>query len=386
MSISVVAKLLGALLMIAMTVQPASAQAQVSETTPASSPASSTTSTSPSPATPHRASNGSTPSASPSEDLLFRRADVPRRPVATYSIVARDSATGQLGVAVQSHWFSVGSVVPWAKSGVGAVATQSFTDPRYGPLGLELMDHGRSAQQALDALVSTDDGRAVRQVAMVDADGRVAVHTGERAIEAAGHRTGDGYAVQANLMERGTVWDAMAEAYESTDGDLAARLMAALDAAQAEGGDMRGKQSAALLIVRGTSTGAPWDDTLFDLRVEDHPQPVQELQRLVRLQRAYQNLNEGDGHVTAGDIDAAMESYRAAMELVPDEVTNGEAPFWVGITLASEGRTEDAVPFLRRAYAQDERWADLVTRLPASGLLPSEELAETLAAKMTAAE
>jgi uncharacterized Ntn-hydrolase superfamily protein len=390
MSISVVARLLGALLMIAITVQPASAQAQVSESTPASSPASGTASTSPStspsPATPHRVSNASTPSASSPEDLLFRRADVPRRPVATYSIVARDSATGQLGVAVQSHWFSVGSVVPWAKSGVGAVATQSFTDPRYGPLGLELMDHGRPAQQALNALVSTDDGRAVRQVAMVDADGRVAVHTGERAIEAAGHRTGNGYAVQANLMERGTVWDAMAEAYESTDGDLAARLMAALDAAQAEGGDIRGKQSAALLIVRGTSTGAPWDDTLFDLRVEDHPEPVQELQRLVRLQRAYQNLNEGDGHVTAGDIDAAMESYRAAMELVPDEATNGEAPFWVGITLASEGRTEDAVPFLRRAYAQDQRWADLVTRLPASGLLPSEELAETLAAKMTDAE
>ncbi len=378
---SVLPRLLGAFLMIAVTGPLPPAQAQVpaptSESRPASTPQSAA---SRAPDVPESSV------AAPPESLLFRRADVPRRPVATYSIVARDSATGQLGVAVQSHWFSVGSVVPWAKSGVGAVATQSFTDPRYGPLGLELMDHGRSAQQALDALVSTDDGRAVRQVAMVDAEGRIAVHTGERAIEAAGHRTGDGYAVQANLMESGTVWDAMAEAYESTEGDLAARLMAALEAAQAEGGDMRGKQSAALLIVRGTSTGAPWDDKHFDLRVEDHPEPVQELQRLVRLQRAYQNLNEGDGHVTAGDIDAAMESYRAAMELVPDEATNGEAPFWVGVTLASEGRTEDAIPFLRRAYAQDERWAELVSRLPASGLLPSEDLAETLSSEMTAAE
>ena len=314
---------------------------------------------------------------------LFRRTDVPRRPVATYSIVARDPATGQLGVAVQSHWFSVGSVVPWAKAGVGAVATQSFTDPRYGPLGLQLMAHGRSASEALTALATTDEGRAVRQVAMVDANGQVGVHTGERAIEAAGHRTGDGYAVQANLMEKETVWDAMAEAYEAGEGDLASRLMAALEAAQAEGGDIRGKQSAALLVVRGESTDSPWDDRLFDLRVEDHPEPVAELKRLVRLQRAYQNLNEGDGHVTAGDIEAAMESYRTAMDLVPDEATNGEAPFWVGITLASEGRTEEAVSFLRRAYAQDERWAELVSRLPASGLLPSADLAESLVEKMT---
>ena len=314
------------------------------------------------------------------------RSEVPRRPVATYSIVARDPETGQMGVAVQSHWFSVGSVVPWAKAGVGAVATQSFVDPRYGPLGLELMSHGRTAQQALDALVSTDDGKAVRQVAMVDAEGRVAVHTGANAIEAAGHRTGDGYSVQANLMEASTVWDAMAEAYESADGDLAARLLSALEAAQAEGGDIRGKQSAALLVVRAQPTGSPWNDRLFDLRVEDHPEPVKELGRLVEMQRAYQKLNEGDEHVTEGDVGAAMQSYKAAMNILPDAATNGEAPFWVGITLASEGRTDDAVPYLKRAYAQDVKWAELVGRLPASGLLPSEDLASELQEKMNTGE
>ncbi|HHP7237946.1 DUF1028 domain-containing protein [Longibacter sp.] len=313
----------------------------------------------------------------------YGRKDVPRRPVATYSIVARDSVTGQIGVAVQSHWFSVGSVVPWARAGVGAVATQSFVDPRYGPLGLELMSHGRTSHEALKALVSTDDARAVRQVAMVDARGRVAVHTGENAIEAAGHQTGPGYSVQANLMESDDVWGAMADAYESSEGDLAARLVAALEAAQNEGGDMRGKQSAALIVVRAESTGQPWNDRLFDLRIEDHPEPVEELKRLVRLQRAYQKLNEGDGHVTDGNIDAAMESYRTAMGLVPDEATNGEAPFWVGITLATEGRVDDAVPFLRRAYAQDDRWAELVRRLPDAGLLPSAELADTLQERMT---
>lgn len=309
-------------------------------------------------------------------------AETPRRPVATYSIVAHDAATGQLGVAVQSHWFSVGPIVPWVEPGVGAVATQSFVEPAYGPLGLELMRMGRSAQQALDALISTDEGEAVRQVAFVDAEGNVAVHTGSRAIAAAGHRTGDGYSVQANMMENATVWDAMAEAYEAAEGDLAERLLAALEAAEAEGGDIRGKQSAAILVVGPEDTGRPWADRLFDLRVEDHPEPVAELQRLVGLQRAYQKLNEGDGHVTEGDIEAAMASYSAAMELVPDEATNGEAPFWVGVTLASVGRVDEALPYLARAQAQDARWAELVGRLPAAGLLPDDALVQRLITRM----
>jgi len=307
-----------------------------------------------------------------------------RRPVATYSIVARDSVTGEMGVAVQSHWFSVGAIVPWAEAGVGAVATQSFVEPSYGPLGLELMRRGRSAPEALKALVTTDANEAVRQVAMVDAQGRVAAHTGSMAIFAAGHRVGDGFSTQANLMENPTVWDAMARAFESAQGDLAERLLAALEAAEGEGGDIRGRQSAAIIVVSGTSTGASWLDRKFDLRVEDHPTPVPELRRLVHLQRAYNALNEGDGLVTEGDIEGAMASYTRAMELVPDEATNGEAPFWVGVTLASIGREDEALPYLLRATAQDQRWTELVGRLPAAGLLPSADMAARLQRRMRA--
>jgi uncharacterized Ntn-hydrolase superfamily protein len=295
------------------------------------------------------------------------------RPVSTYSIVARDSLTGELGVAVQSHWFSVGPIVPWAEPGVGAVATQSLVDPAYGPLGLELMRLGRTAPEALKALVSSDSGESVRQVAMIDADGNVAAHTGRRAIQAAGHRVGNQYSVQANLMEKPTVWDAMARAYETTQGDLAERLLAALEAAQQEGGDIRGRQSAAILIVSDEGTGKPWIDRRFDLRVEDHPTPVAELRRLVRLQRAYLKLNEGDEWMAQGDASKAMEAYVEATTIIPDEATNGEAPFWVGITLVDSRRLDEAIPFLARAYAQDSRWAELVPRLPASGFLPEDE-------------
>lgn len=283
---------------------------------------------------------------------------------------------------MQSHWFSVGAIVPWAEAGVGAVATQSFVEPAYGPLGLELMRMGRSAGEALEALVSTDVDEAVRQVAMVDATGRVAAHTGGKAIDAAGHQVGDQYSVQANLMEHPTVWPAMARAYEAAEGDLADRLLAALEAAQAEGGDIRGRQSAAILVVRAEGTGKPWIDRKFDLRVEDHPDPVAELGRLVRLQRAYLNLNEGDEWVTKGEVDKAMEAYSRAMEIVPDEATNGEAPFWVGITLAASGRVEESLPYLRRAYAQDPKWAVLVPRLPAAGLLEDAAVADALVTGM----
>ncbi len=316
------------------------------------------------------------PEASPSPALSTRR------PVATYSIVARDSVTGEMGVAVQSHWFSVGSLVPWAEAGVGAVATQSFIDPRYGPLGLSLMRLGRTAPEALAALTSTDAGEAVRQVAMVDMAGRVAAHTGGRAVAAAGHYVGRGYSVQANMMDRPSVWPAMARAYETSRGDLAERLLAALEAAEAEGGDIRGKQSAALVIVRATPTGRVWDDRLFDLRVEDHPAPVAELRRLVTLQRAYRSLNEGDLQVERGDVPAAMAAYARAMDLVPDAATNGEAPFWVGVTLASQGREAEALPYLRRAQRVHAAWAELVGRLPAAGLLPNDP---ALVARLVAA-
>ena len=205
------------------------------------------------------------------------------RPVHTYSIVARDAATGEMGVAVQSHWFSVGSIVSWAEAGVGAVATQSFVDPAYGPLGLEIMRNGKSAQQALDGLLASDPGLAVRQVAMVDAKGNVAAHTGKKCIPSAGHIAGEQFSVQANLMVNDAVWPAMAKAYREAKGELADRMLAALDAAQAAGGDIRGKQSAAILIVSGTPTGKSWVDRKMDLRVEDHPEPLKELRRLARV-------------------------------------------------------------------------------------------------------
>ena len=291
------------------------------------------------------------------------------RPVATYSIVARDPATGELGVAVQSHWFSVGSVVPWAEAGVGAVATQSFVEPSYGPLGLALMKAGRTAPEALAALLAGDSGRDVRQVGMVDAKGNVATHTGRLDIPAAGGQPGRQYVVQANLMEKPTVWPAMARAFEAAKGDLALRMLAALDAAEAEGGDMRGRQSAALLVVKGTSTGRPWADRVYDLRVEDHPQPLAELRRLVTVARAYNRMNAGDECVAVKDWPCAEREYSAAQALQPG---NAEMAFWAAVALASNGRLEAARPLFARAFAADERWRELARRLPSVEQLPND--------------
>jgi uncharacterized Ntn-hydrolase superfamily protein len=296
-------------------------------------------------------------------------AQMPLRPVHTYSIVARDSATGQLGVAVQSHWFSVGSVVPWAEPGVGAVATQSFVEVSYGPLGLSLMRGGKSAEQALAALIAADPNPAVRQVAMVDAAGQVAVHTGEDAIIEACDQAGSSYSVQANLMLRPTICAAMARAYETTEGDLAARMMAALEAAQGEGGDIRGKQSAALLVVSGDEGEPAWGGRVFDLRIEDHAQPVKELRRLLKLARAYNRMNEGDEYMASGDVEQAVESYAAAEALAPE---NHEMVFWHAVTLASSGRVEESLPLFARAFEMWPDWRILVERLPEAGLLPDD--------------
>jgi uncharacterized Ntn-hydrolase superfamily protein len=253
------------------------------------------------------------------------------RPVATYSIVARDPATGELGVAVQSHWFSVGPIVPWAEAGVGAVATQSFVDPAYGPLGLALMRAGKPAPEALEALIAADEHPDVRQVAMIDTAGRVAAHTGENAIIAAGHQTGANYSVQANLMEKPSVWPAMARAFEAAEGDLAERMLVALEAAEAEGGDIRGRQSAALLVVSGTPTGKDWVDRTYDLRIEDHARPLEELRRLLTLARAYRDMNAGDEAMTVNDVAAAVRHYNAAAERVPE---SAEMVYWAAVTLA----------------------------------------------------
>ena len=218
----------------------------------------------------------------------------------TFSIVARDPQTGEMGVAVQSHWFSVGSIVTWAEAGVGAVATQSFVDPGYGMRGLELMRKGVAAPDALDQLVKADPQPDGRQVAMIDGSGRVKAYTGKSAIAAAGHHVGRDYSTQANLMANEKVWPAMASAFESTKGDLADRMLAALEAGQRVCGDIRGRQSAAILIVKGKGSGRPWvgADRVFDLRVDDNPEPIAELKRLIRLQRAYAHANHGDELMT----------------------------------------------------------------------------------------
>jgi uncharacterized Ntn-hydrolase superfamily protein len=294
----------------------------------------------------------------------------PVRPVHTYSIVARDPATGEMGVAVQSHWFSVGSNVAWAEAGVGAVATQSFIDPSYGKGGLDLMRGGASAGEALKTLLAKDEGRDVRQVAMIDARGRVAAHTGAKCIEAAGDRVGANYSVQANLMLNDRVWPAMARAFESAKGDLAERMLAALDAAERAGGDIRGRQSAALVVVRAQSTGKPWADRLFDLRVDDHPEPLRELRRLVRLQRAYNHMNAGDAAVERKDNEGALREYSAAERLVPDNV---EMTYWHAVALANMNRVEEALPLFRRVFAADPNWRTLTPRLVKSGILPDNK-------------
>jgi uncharacterized Ntn-hydrolase superfamily protein len=287
----------------------------------------------------------------------------------TYSIVARDDRTGELGVAVQSHYFGVGSLVSWAEAGVGAVATQSVADPAYGTRGLEMMRAGASAPEALHRLLAEDRQERVRQVAFIDRHGRVATHTGARCIREAGHRVADGVSAQANIMERPTVPDAMVAAFRSADGDLSERLVQALEAAEGEGGDLRGRQSAALMVVAPRATGRPTEDTLFDLRVDDHPDPVAELRRLVGLSRAYERVDRGDELAAAGNAEAALTEYAAAHAEVPD---SAELAFWHGVALAANGREQEARQLLDRAYAQGEGWRELLRRLPEAGLFPDD--------------
>lgn len=292
------------------------------------------------------------------------------RPINTYSIVAFDKDTGELGVAVQSHWFSVGSIVPWAKSGVGAVATQSIARVEYGPFGLELMEKGLTASEALAKLVAEDPGASVRQVGMVDVNGNVASHTGDKCIAEAGFRTGEYYTVQANIMEKSTVWDAMAEAYENTAGDLADRMMAAMEAAQNEGGDLRGKQSASILIVKGTPTGEPWNDIKMELRIEDHPEPIQELKRLIKVHRAYEHANKGDHYLELGEMDNALREYEKSAEYYPE---NPELPFWTAVTLVTAGETDKALIIFQDVFQQNPNLKKLIPRLIPSGFFPDDE-------------
>ena len=284
----------------------------------------------------------------------------------TYSIVAVDSLTGEIGAAVQSHWFSVGSIVTWAEAGVGAVATQSFVNPAYGPEGLALMKQGKSPREALDFLLQKDEGREFRQVAFIDVDGNSIAHTGSKCIAEAGHHYGKYFSVQANLMLKNTVWNAMEKAFRNTSGPLAERMVAALEAAQQEGGDIRGKQSAALLVVSGKASGKIWEDRLIDLRVEDHPDPVQEIKRLLKVFRAYEHMNAGDVAVEKGDEKLALQEYSSAEKLEPG---NLEMKYWHAVSLVNIGKFETALPMFKEIFTADINWKILTPRLIAPGML-----------------
>lgn len=296
----------------------------------------------------------------------------------TFSIVARDSVTGDVGVAVQSHWFSVGSVVTYGKAGVGVVATQSFVNPSYGPKGLTLMEQGLSPQQALDALLANDEGEKYRQVAFLNTKGEMATHTGSDCIEAAGHRQGKNFSAQANMMLNNTVWDAMAKAFETTKGDLSDRMIAALKAAQGEKGDIRGSQSAAILIVKAKATGNSWEDVVMDLRVEDNDKPVKELERLVKLHKAYDFMNRGDLAMEAGNSKQAEQLYLSAQNMFPD---NLEMKYWYAINLLNNKEFEKAHPILKAVFDKDSNWKTLTSRIVKNKLLiiSEEELQKVMA-------
>ena len=292
-------------------------------------------------------------------------------PVHTFSIVARDSVTGDLGVAVQSHYFAVGPIVPWAEPGVGAVATQSLVEVAYGPRGLALMKQGQPAPAALDALVKADATNGGRQVAMIDTKGRVAAYTGPRCIPDAGQIVGEQFSVQANLMANAKVWPAMAEAYRGAKGDLPERLLQALEAAQSVGGDIRGQQSAAIVVVRGTASDRPWADRILDLRVEDSEHPIEELRRLVTLWRAYRWVDRGDSAVSANDSKTASMAYGEAGRLAPD---NMEIVFWQAVGLVGVNRDDEAMPIFKRVFAKESQWVELVPRLTGDvGILPNDK-------------
>lgn len=287
----------------------------------------------------------------------------------TYSIVARDKETGELGVAVQSHYFQVGPVVPWAEAGVGAIATQSFVNVAFGPMGLEMLRQGWSADQTLKALLGGDDHTDVRQVAVVDAMGRIATHTGAKCIPAAGHVTGDGFSAQANLMEKDTVWGAMAHAFTAATGPLAERMLAALDAAEAEGGDIRGKQSAAMLVVTGKPTGRSWEDRTVDLRVEDSPEPLAELRRLLKIRRAYQTDEIAERLEIEGDYEAARRKREEGVDIAPEME---EIAFWAGLAMAMTGDVDRGMPLIERAVAKEPRWTETLRRLVKVDRVPAD--------------
>ena len=298
--------------------------------------------------------------------------------VHTFSIVARDEKTGEMAVGVQSHWFSVGTEVPWAEAGVGAVATQSFVDKSYGPKALALLKKGFTPQQALDSLTKADPGRDVRQVAIIDTKGNTAVHTGKNCIQVAKNINGYNFSVQSNMMLGDSVCEYMARSFSQTAAKpLAERILLALEAAQRAGGDIRGMQAAAIIVVPGKTTES-WNNHSVDLRVDDSPQPLKELRRLYNVQLAYQHMNNGDLAVEKNDMNLAMNEYNAAMKRFP---ANLEMQYWTAITLANNKQLDKALPMLKKIFTSDKNWKELTRRLPPVGLLTvaKEDLVKILA-------
>jgi uncharacterized Ntn-hydrolase superfamily protein len=290
----------------------------------------------------------------------------------TFSIAARDAKTGEMAVGVQSHWFSVGTAVPWGEAGVGVVATQSFVNKSYGPKGLALIRAGKTAPEALQELLAQDEAREVRQVAMIDTNGNVNAHTGKNCIDYASQIVGKNFSVQSNMMLNNKVCPAMAKAFEASEGKpLAERVLIALQSAQAVGGDIRGKQSAAILVVAGKSTGQIWTDRLIDLRVDDNDLPLVEMERLLKLFRAYEHMDKGDLATEKNDMKLAMEEYGAAMKMFPK---NLEMQYWTAITLANNKKVKEAGIMLQKIYRQDANWRELTKRLPKVNLLTVSEI------------
>ncbi len=285
----------------------------------------------------------------------------------TYSIVAKDANTGEMAVGVQSHWFSVGTLVSWGKSGVGVVATQSFVNPSYGPNGIELMENGVSAEEALKNLTDKDEGRDFRQAAMLDVNGSVNAFTGEKCIESAGHFVGENFSVQANMMLNDEVIPAMKKAFQDNSNlPLAERIIKVFEAAESVGGDIRGKQSAALIVVGAEKTSNVWEDKKIDLRVDDSSNPIKEIKRLLKVHRAYDHMNKGDLAIEENDMDNALSEYGKAQVLFPE---NHEMSFWKAIALLNNGKKEAARPILKKVFKENPNWKKLIYRLPKSGLI-----------------
>ncbi len=299
---------------------------------------------------------------------LFSQIRINEDPFAhTYSIVARDSETGDMGVAVQSHWFSVGPIVAWGEAGVGVVATQSFVNVSYGLKGLDLLKEGFSPKQVVNKLTTEDEGRDFRQLAVLDKNGDSFSFTGKKCVEYASNIYGKDYSVQANMMLNSTVPKAMEESFKNSKGlPLAERLVLALEAAQKEGGDIRGKQSASLLVVRGESTGKTWEDKLVDLRVDDNKNPLEELKRLLKVHRAYEHMNNGDLAVEVNDMETALKEYSLAEEMFPG---NEEMLYWRAVALANKGHLDEALPLFKQVFEKNINWHEMTKRITKNGLL-----------------